>query len=73
MDFIISLGAKFIPLEVKYRILKSREIGRSFRSFIEKYNPKKALIVSLNYKDSVKINDTEVIFLPYYELWNIKK
>jgi len=73
VDFIISSGIEFIPLEVKYRILKSRKIGRSLRSFIEKYNPKKAFIVNLSYKDSVKINKTEVIFLPYYELWNIEK
>ena len=71
VDFIISSGRNFIPLEVKYKVLKSSEIGRSFRSFIAKYNPKKALIVSLNYKDSIKINNTEVLFLPYYELENI--
>lgn len=71
VDFIISSGINFIPVEVKYKVLKSREIGRSLRSFIEKYNPKKAFVVSLNYKDSVKVNNTEVIFLPYYELWKI--
>ncbi len=41
------------------------------KEIIGKRNPQKAFIVSLNYRDSIKINNTEVIFLPYYELWNI--
>jgi uncharacterized protein len=73
VDFVISSGAGFFPLEVKYKVLKSRKIGRSLRSFIEKYDPGRAFIVSLNYSDKVKINNTEVIFLPYCGLWNIKK
>lgn len=70
VDFIITSGVKFVPLEVKYRMLKSREIRRSLRSFIEKYNPEKAFIINMNYKDMVRINNTEVAFIPYYELWN---
>jgi hypothetical protein len=70
VDFIITSGVKFVPMEVKYRMLRSGKIGRSLRSFIEKYNPEKAFIVSLNYKDSVRVNNTEVTFIPYYELWN---
>jgi len=33
-------------------------------------NGKKNKILK-NYKDSLKINNTEVLFLPYYELENI--
>jgi hypothetical protein len=72
VDFIISSGRSFIPLEVKYKVLKSPEVGRSFRSFITKYNPEKAFIVSLNYKDSIEINNTEILFLPYYQLENVR-
>ena len=55
-------------IEVKYKSIRSPEINRSFRSFIKKYNPEKAIIVNLDYKDAVKIENTEVLFLPYYEL-----
>jgi len=72
VDFIVSSGTGLIPIEVKYRVLRSREIGRSLRSFIKKYSPAKAYIVSLNYTDKVKIGNTEVIFIPYYGLWDIK-
>jgi uncharacterized protein len=70
VDFILSLGYNHIPVEVKYKFMKSPEVNRSLRSFIKKYNPKKAIIVNLDYKDSVKIENTEVLFLPYYEMDN---
>jgi predicted AAA+ superfamily ATPase len=70
VDFIVSSGENYVPIDVKYKSMKSPEINRSFRSFIKKYNPKMAIIVNLDYKDSVKIESTEVLFLPYYELEN---
>jgi uncharacterized protein len=57
VDFIISAGDNIIPLEVKYQHMKSQQISRSFRSFIEKYSPEKAFIVNLGYNGSVKIGD----------------
>jgi len=46
--------------------MKSLQITRSFRSFIEKYSPEKAFIINPGYNDSIKIGDTTVRFLPYY-------
>ncbi len=72
VDFIISLGTDYIPVEVKYKIFNSTPvISRSFKSFINKYKPKKAFIINLNYINFIKINNTDVIFLPYYKLWDI--
>jgi predicted AAA+ superfamily ATPase len=70
VDFILSSGDNHVPIEVKYKSMRSPEVNRSFRSFIKKYNPGKAIIVNLDYKDSVKIENTEVLFLPYYEMEN---
>jgi uncharacterized protein len=70
VDFILSSGDNHVPIEVKYKYMRSPEIDRSFRSFIKKYNPQKAIIINLDYKDSVKIENTEVFFLPYYEMEN---
>ena len=68
VDFILERGRNVVPIEVKYKSLKKQEISRSFRSFIEKYSPDKAYIVNLDYKNTLKINETTLFFLPYYEL-----
>ena len=68
VDFILERGRNVVPIEVKYKSLKKQEISRSFRSFIEKYSPDKAYIVNLDYNNTLKINETTLFFLPYYEL-----
>ena len=42
VDFIIVEGEKLIPLEVKFKKLRSGEIGRSLKNFIKKYKPEPA-------------------------------
>ncbi|MEA3435219.1 MAG: ATP-binding protein [Thermodesulfobacteriota bacterium] len=68
VDFILERGKDVVPIEVKYKSLKKQQISRSFRSFIEKYSPDKAYIVNLDYNNTLKINETTIFFLPYYEL-----
>ena len=68
VDFIINYALEPIPVEVKYQNLRRVELSRSFRNFIEKYRPKKAFITNLSFEETIKINGTEVIFLPYYKL-----
>ena len=68
VDFILSLGDKIVPVEVKYANFKKPEINRSLKSFIEKYNPKKAFIVNKSLKDSLIIGKTEVNFVPFWEI-----
>ena len=71
VDFVICSGKNTVPLEVKYREFTKVEINRSLRSFIEKYRPKKAFIVNLNLREKVNISHTEVIFLPFWELFKL--
>jgi len=68
VDFVLERGRNVVPIEVKYKSLKKKEIPRSLRSFIDKYSPDEAYIVNLDYSDAVKINQTTLFFLPYYEL-----
>lgn len=68
VDFVIDRTREVIPIEVKYADLKGTTLSRSFRSFVEKYKPRKAFVVNLSYKDMLKLGDTEVYFVPYYEL-----
>ncbi len=68
VDFIIHTKEGTVPIEVKYSELKKTAITRSFRSFINKYAPKKAYIINLSLDKTIIINQTDVIFLPYWKL-----
>lgn len=66
VDFVIDLGREVIPVEVKSKDLKKPEITKSLRSFIEKYKPKKALVVNLSLEKEIKVKNTRLCFiLPY--------
>ena len=63
VDFIIEKESKLIPIEIK-----SRSTGRippSFKSFLEKYHPEKAYILSENFSAEKKEGKTMVYFLPF--------
>jgi len=68
VDFVINKNSEIIPLEVKYSIIKKSLVKRSLRSFIERYSPKRAFIVNLNYSDTVIVDNTEVFFVPFYKI-----
>ncbi len=68
VDFVIALGPSIIPVEVKYRNLKNPEIGRSLRSFIQKYHPQKAFIINLGLREITRIDDTDVIFISFRDI-----
>lgn len=68
VDFIIKLGKNIIPVETKFKELRKPEIDRSLRNFILKYRPKKAYIINLKLRESIKIDETKIDFLPFYEL-----
>lgn len=67
VDFILDLGKKLIPVEVKYKSLKSPAMPRSFRNFINKYEPEQGWVINLDFKDSLRVNKTNVRFLPLWE------
>lgn len=68
VDFIIDKGYEQIPIEVKYQHLKNNNISRSFRSFIEKYQPKQALLINLSKNETGTIGETSIRIIPYYQL-----
>lgn len=72
VDFI--LEPRFgqpIPIEVKAASLKSGEISRSFRSFLNTYKPKRAFVVNLAFQGSTKVGSSEITFLLPYEISKI--
>lgn len=68
IDFILDLKREIIPIEVKYKKLKQPEIPRALKSFIKKYQPKKAMIINLELEKTLKIENTSIRFLPYYKI-----
>lgn len=72
VDIIIDKGKEIIPVESK-STLKNDNITKSLLSFIEKYNPKKAYVLSNNFKGERDIKNTKVIFLPFVNFLSIIK
>ena len=68
VDFVIDKITEIIAVEIKYKSLRKKTVTRSFRSFIDKYNPKTALIVNLELDKEIKIGKTTVRFQPYTKL-----
>jgi uncharacterized protein len=68
VDFVIDRGDNVLPVEVKCREMKGKEIGRSLRGFISRYNPVEAWVVNIALHGEEKINKTIVRFIPFFEL-----
>lgn len=64
VDFILRLKDDLVPVEVKYQSLSRPKIPRSLRSFLRKYSPGRALIVTKDYWGRHKVDDTEIIYAP---------
>lgn len=64
VDFILNLDKEIIPIEAKYQTFKRPKISRSLRSFIKTYKPQKALIITRDYWQTEKIENTTIMFAP---------
>ncbi len=71
VDFVINTGTRLIPFEVKYKDYRKISIGRSLHNFIAKYDPKEAFIITPKSKNSVKVKNTWVRIIPFWELYSI--
>jgi uncharacterized protein len=67
VDFVVKKQTAPLPIEVKYGEISQPTISRSFRSFIEKYQPKEAIIINRNFETEITINQTTVKFIPFYK------
>ena len=67
VDFVYSQGDTLIPIEVKYADFKKPVIEKSLRSFIDKYSPKTALVVTKSFQAHVDCQGTKIVFLPFWE------
>ena len=68
VDFVLDQKSGLLPVEVKYSRLSTPMVTRSLRSFIEKYHPSEAWVISPIYQNEIKINECTVKFIPFYQL-----
>jgi predicted AAA+ superfamily ATPase len=68
VDFIIDFGQTILPVEVKFKELKKTEIGRSLRSFINRYQPEMAWVINLELRERIKLDKTKIHFLPFWDI-----
>lgn len=62
VDFVIEKEGSVYPIEIKYT--SKRIVGKSFYSFLEKFQPKTGLILTKDYLGEEKIGKTKVKFIP---------
>ncbi len=62
VDFVIEKGAGIIPVEIKYSSKKI--VGKSLHSFIEKFNPPKAIVLTKDFLGEEKIKNCKIQFIP---------
>ena len=63
VDFIVHTAKGLVPIEVKYKNMKKATI-----SFLTKYKPKTGIIVNLELDETVRVDETDVYFLPFWKL-----
>jgi predicted AAA+ superfamily ATPase len=69
VDFIFYKNQDcFYPIEVKYQNFTKPTVSRSFRSFVDAYQPKKGFIITNEFSGHLKIEETEIFFTPLRQL-----
>lgn len=70
VDFVVNKGFEIIPIEVKYQEFRKPYVSRSMRYLIRKYKPRIFLVVNKSFKEELNIEETKVLFLPFWELFS---
>lgn len=69
VDFILYKNQDcIIPIEVKFRSMNKALITRSFRSFIEAYQPNYGFFITKDWNQTVTLNGCEIYFISFPRL-----
>lgn len=72
VDFVLYQNVDcLIPIEVKYRKMNRPTISRSFRSFLEAYQPRFGFFITQDFNEKVMIEDCEIYFISFYRLMDL--
>jgi len=65
VDFVIKgENANLFPIEIKYQPFKRAKLPSGIRSFIKRYSPKIAFVVTKDFYFQEKLNSTEIFWVP---------
>ena len=67
VDFVLRKGEEILPIEVKWHAGKSLSPPRSLRSFIKRYNPPLAIILTPNTEGFGRAENTDIKISPFYK------
>ncbi|MBS0358855.1 MAG: ATP-binding protein [Proteobacteria bacterium] len=73
VDFILKQGTLLLPIEIKYRHMNGAAISRSFRSFIQAYEPKDGIYITKDFYGKIKVDGCTVHFIPLSKIDIMKK
>lgn len=68
VDFILKENEEIVPVEIKYKKAIDQSDIRNLKLFMNKYSVKKAHLYYLGEKNTIKLNDKEIILFPFYSL-----
>ena len=69
VDFVVYKNNElFIPIEAKYRNLKSLSISRGYRSFLQAYQPKIGIILTKDVQGECMIENCNLYFIPFSDI-----
>jgi predicted AAA+ superfamily ATPase len=68
VDIVLDVSGIPIPMEIKYTDTKKEIKSRSLQSFIKRYKPKVAYIISMSHRFSYYIENTNIIGINYLDL-----
>lgn len=68
VDFILHAAGGIIPIEVKYANFSSAKAPRGLVSFINSFNPARAMVLTRDFWGSAVIKNTRILFAPVYYL-----
>jgi hypothetical protein len=66
VDFVLTAGAKIVPVEVKFQNLEKASVPSGLKAFIERYEPKTALVLSKNFFGEMEYKNCVIKFLPAF-------
>lgn len=68
IDFVIEMGRRLIPVEVKFKELARPAIPRALDGFVAKYAPERCLVINRSLRAESRIQDTKVQFMTIWDL-----
>lgn len=73
VDFVVYKDpTRPLPIEVKYRSFSKPTLTRSYRSFIDAYQPKEGVVLTKGFSDEVQVDGCLVRFIPVEQLQKLE-